>query len=191
MTFTKVKIDGCLCPHCGGELYRSDKFVSCENSSQDDTSCKLFFGYVLSDGSKIPDEDIVRLCEGEMIGPYTFYSSAKNKDYKCSLQIDDSTGNVNRKFPPRGEQSDYACPHCGKKLYRMDGQYGPYLSCPNRDFRLNLEFGHHKLTDDEIRTLLNGHNTEPIELVSTKSGKSYIAPLSLDPVTEKLKPVFD
>lgn len=184
------RIFDCVCPHCGAHIYKSDKYVRCEDFSKDGTVCSLFFGYVLADGSKIPDEDIVRLCTGDTIGPYTFHSQAKDKDYRCSLHVDANTGNVERIFPSHGEESEHVCPHCGKKLYKRNGKYGSYLSCPNRDFSMSLSFGGHELTDEEIETLMSGGTTEQLRLISARTKKPYVASLQIDSETGKIRPIF-
>lgn len=198
MPYTRIAVEGAECPHCGGQIYKSDRFISCENSGREEGMCQFFTGLILANGSEINDDDIRALCRGELVGPFEFHSDKKNKNYSASLQASVDTGKVELIFPNSGTsrpapvETSLCCPDCGTKLLRRSGQYGEYLACPNCEFRLNrLAFGEHNFTEAELKKLLNGEETEEIEGLISKKGKTYSAKFRIDPDTGRIAPVFD
>lgn len=185
------KLVGAVCPDCGSKIVKSDKYIFCEKSGKEAGLCHFITGYVLSGGSKIPDSDLVKLTKGEKIGPYTFHSEKKNKDYEASLQFDRTDGRVHPIYENHFEETNHLCPLCSERLVKREGVYGPYLSCPNRDFNLSCSFGGVELTNADMDTILRGGTTAPLTLYSRKKQTEYEACLKLDPETLKITPVFE
>lgn len=189
MPFTTEEIEGAVCPHCGGKLLRSDRFITCENEGQEEGQCRFFMSAVDANDKQIPDEDILKLCQGEIVGPYTFHSKAKDKDYTTYLKCDKDTGKVEYVFDPSEKEVSLSCPCCGTKLHMHNGKYGKYLACPNHDFRLSMSVCGHEFTVDEIADMIGGATLHVDNFVS-KAGREFGADIAYDPAEKKLKLMF-
>lgn len=183
MPFTKTPVEGAICPHCGGQIYHTDRFIMCENEGREPDDCHFFTRYTQSNGKPIPDEDIVNLCNGQKVGPYTFTSQKGNK-FQAYLVCNTQTGEITFEFADDSETTSYKCPKCGAELTLRQGKFGPYYSCPNRDFHMSAERWEHKFTDEEVRKLLNGEAIALTGLISQK-GTSFDATVSFDLDTQK------
>lgn len=186
------KLVGATCPHCGASVVKNDKYIFCEKSGREEGLCHFITSFILKDGKEIPEEDLIKLTKGEKIGPYTFHSAKKDKDYRASLQADTLTGTVNMIFANNESvKTNHLCPICSATMVKRIGKYGPFLACPEDHFNMSISFGGVELTDADIDTVLNGGKTAPMTLYSRTKQKEYEACVGLDPETHKLRPYFD
>lgn len=185
----KEPIEGAVCPCCQGQIYRTDRFIMCENQGRDPGDCHFFLTGKTASGKEIPDKDILKLCAGETVGPYTLLSKNKEK-FKTWFKCDESTGEVKFIFDPDEHETEYKCPICGEKLTYKNGKYGHYLTCKNNDFHMSAEYCQHKFSDSEIRKLLSGETVYADDFVSRK-GNNFAANAVLDTSSGKITLQFD
>ena len=186
-----IKMTGIKCPHCGGQIVKSEKYIYCEHSGKEEGMCHFFTTRVMQDGSEISDDDIERLTKGEKVGPYLFHSNKKNVDYYAFLQANPVSGKISLVFPESKDVTNHTCPKCGRKLVKRSGKYGDFLGCPNNDFTMSTSFSGHDFNTLEIDKLLKGETIGPFDLYSRNKLRWYSASLRLNPETNRIEPLFD
>ena len=107
---------GETCPNCGKPLViresKFGQFLSCSGYPE----CKTIVNKELGETCPVPG------CGGQIVE-----EKPGSKKYKCSNHPKCTF--VSRAKSAPVEETDQACPNCGKPLVIREGRYGPFLSC--------------------------------------------------------------
>lgn len=183
---TSRVLEGAVCPKCGGKIWVSERSYRCENYVREGKGCKFFLAKEIC-GVEIPEEDIVKLANYEIIGPYDMRSK-DGKPFEGRLECDDQTGKIQFAGFSKSNSKDakLKC-KCGGKVVVQDGKYGKFYRCPDCGKIVSAEWCKHKFTKTELKTLFNEKETEVLDFISN-GGKNFRATIKL--VNGKIKPEF-
>ena len=120
----------------------------------------------------------------------------KNKDgknFEAALTWSPEENRIVFAFADRNEKkTKYKCPICSQDdLVKISGKYGPYFKCPSCGFILSETINKHKLSQTEIKKIISGNKTEPIEFTKKDGLGTYKASLYLDKLDKKIKYEFE
>lgn len=154
------------CPVCGAAVAEVD-----DGSWSCTTDKKHFFVPASVHGHEMSKLDICELLTKPVTSLILDFSSAKGQTYAARLKMDKGR-------PVQVFQSFHRCPNCGGPL----NEYLWGLKCNKVGcvFSMNTTICRHRLTEQELTTMLAGGSTEPLHLVNAK-GKEFVAQLSLGP----------
>ena len=171
-----------VCPKCGESMLRLDgRSISCGHEG-----CGFSLWLDVC-GHRLTDDEIKTLLESGKTGLLTGLKGKDKKVFDACLVLDKEF-KVVFAFPER-EKKPYegVCPKCGESMLRLDGRT---ISCAHEGcgFSLWLDVSGHRLTDDEIKALLESGKTGLIKGFINKEMKKFDASLVL---SKEYKVLFD
>ena len=161
------------CPNCGDTLQKFSWGYRCPNRD---------FSIGTIAGVKLTDIQIGNLLSKGTTGMIDDFVSRKGTKFSAEIIL--NGGKTEFKFPERGtgsstgetaQETDLKCPVCHSPLVKFSWGYG----CPNRDFSVGTIAGI-RLSDEQIRTLINTGYTPEIEGFRSAKGKNFSAKLRLN-----------
>lgn len=178
------------CPACGGNVVAGNKYYFCENYRKE-KDCKFILGKDTR-GASISEADVKKILEGKT----TKKLKMKNKDgkeFEAALKWNPEENKIVFAFQDKNEKkTKFKCPICSQDdLVKTTGKYGPYFKCPSCGFILSETINKHKLSQMEIKKIISGNKTEPIEFTKKDGLGTYKASLYLDKFDKKIKYEFE
>ncbi len=177
-----------VCPKCGKRVLSKTSFFVCEAYKADTAPCNFLFKKEML-GVTLTDEDARAILDGK--ARKKKFTKKDGTQFSASVKL--GNGELTLDFGGSQKQSASeslgACPCCGKgKVFS-----GPkFFYCSEKgcgcNFALNKMISGAKLSDADMKALLAGKVTQPMDFV-WKSGARGKARLRLE--GDKLKFVFD
>lgn len=164
-----AKIDGCVCPKCGGDILVGKDYYYCINRKDD--NCDFVFKKQFNNAT-ITESDIKKIAKGETTRKIKMHSETKNKDFEARLKFDKEERKVVMEF--EDNKPKYFC-DCkgGGSFNKLSSKYGDYVKCDKCSKTLPLSYLGRRFTDQEAKTLLNGYQVKGI--FKSKAGKKFKA----------------
>ncbi len=200
----REKLEGVVCPDCGGDIVKTNFGYGCANYSKDDpeNSCKFNIGEIA--GKKLSAKDVkALLSDGKTETLRGFKGKSGKKFDACLILRKNEAGKSEIGFDFENVEAkkvkDVKCPICGGDIVVVPFGYG--CSNYNRDnaenscsFNIGAVAGV-KLKEAQVKELLTNGITSNITGFKSKKGTTFEAMLALnkdenDKVTG-LKFVFD
>ena len=149
-----------ICRNCGSRLVDGRYAYACPN-------CDFKVQKEVC-GHKLSEDDVRKLLDGKVIGPY----SMKKKDgTKFSARLKVDAGGVEFDFG-----SGLKCPKCGKETVKVN-KGGAFCDCGLQIFR---KVAGHELTDAELKKLLFKKSVTGIDDFTSKAGNKFQADIVLN-----------
>lgn len=171
------------CPICGGRVIDGEKSYFCENWKKG--KCKFIVPKKMM-GRKITREEVKELIEKGGTPLLDGFWSKNRRKFSAFLEI--KNGKIELTFPEDKIVSNEPlgkCPNCKGNVIETERRYR--CEDKNCEFSLSKNILGHKLTREEVKTLLSGKETE--RLLFYSKGKRFYAKLSLD--KGKLRFIFE
>ena len=170
------------CPVCGGKIKVIPGLAYvCENNStkEEERKCDFFIGKIC--GKLISDKDAEELISKGKTDKISGFTSKEKKKFSAALRLnEDKTGIVfdfpdgNGKDSLASSKTDFICPKCKSNMFKNKS----LLRC-GCGIEIPLSISDHKMTDDEMRCLIQGNTLNLSGLISSK-GKLYNCKLKID-----------
>lgn len=179
------------CPLCGEDVIAGKKYYFCKNYRKE-KDCKFILGREVN-GASVNEDEVRKILEGKETKAFKM----KNKDgkvFNAKLKWDSNEKKLALAFENKNapKETKLTCPICGKShLNSAKGQYGNYYKCPSCAFIFSETVNKHKLNAKEIKALMSGNKTEPIEFTKKDGTGTYKAMLYLDKNEKKIKMEFE
>ena len=163
------KIEGCVCPKCGGDILIGKDFYYCANRKDD--NCDFVFKKMFNN-APITENDIKKIAKGETTRKIKMHSEAKGKNFEARLKFNKEDGKVVMEFEDKKPKYFCEC-KCGGSINKLSGKYGDYVKCDSCGKTLPMSFLSRRFTNQEVKTLLNGYSIKGI--FKSKAGKKFKA----------------
>ena len=188
-----------VCPICGDRIKETKNYYICDSYKKTCTFIlkKDFFE------AKITNTDIIALTNNKLTRTKKFVSQL-GKPFEARLGLDKETKKIEFDFVLEEkaekkrlnkletkeignninddvkcfENKTFCCPICSNSLIYKTGKYGNYYECSTKDFKIKEVIAGHIVTENELKTLLDGESIEVNGLVS-KKGNKFKAKLKL------------
>ncbi len=173
---------GIKCPVCGGEITTTSFGYGCSNYFNDQIKCTFSVGRIA--GKDLDEETVKTLITEGKTGVIEGFVGKNKSSFSASLRLGkDENGKYAISFNfddvPTVYVDNMNCPACGGRIIRTANGY----SCENRGkeeggcyFYLG-EVAGKKLTEEQVRTILSGEETEVIRGFKSKNNKPFNAKL--------------
>ncbi|MCR4567677.1 MAG: topoisomerase C-terminal repeat-containing protein [Pseudobutyrivibrio sp.] len=192
-------IEGLTCPVCGGRMFATSFGFACEHRFQEENQCYFSIGEVA--GRKITLEEFKELLDNGATQVLSGFKSKSNQKFDAKLRL--KTNEEGKKVivfdfdgiePTKLEGCK--CPDCGGDIVIKASGYGcnNYSSADENSckFYIGKTIASKKLTDSDVKTLLQDGITKTLRGFKGKSGKKFDACLMLKKNEEgKTEVVFD
>lgn len=191
------KLEGIVCPQCGGAILKTGFGYACENRNREakaEEGCSFSIGRIAE--KEISESQVKELLNVGRTGTIRGFKSKKGKRFDACLVLEkDDKGQVNIRFDFENVEAkklkDVTCPLCGGEIEVTPFGY----ACANheRDNPESCSFligriSGVKLKEATVRELLTKGKTGVIEGFIAKTGMMFEAPLKL---TEEGRVAFD
>ena len=181
-------LEGVVCPDCGGRIIKKAKGFGCENfRAEDENSCRFFVGKICQ--KQLSESSVLQLLKEGHTGTIRGFKGKNGKKFDACLVLKKSeSGSSEIVFDFENVEAQVVngavCPICGGEIVKTSFGYG--CSNYNRDdpeksckFNLGTIAGK-KLTDSNVKELLQNGITPVINGFKSKSGKTFEARLALN-----------
>lgn len=179
------KLEGVVCPNCGGEILVTQAGFGCSNYKKEGEGCSFFIGKIA--GKAISKADAIALLKDGKTGVIKGFKSKNKKSFSAGLLLKtDETGKKVIVFDFENENigviQGVKCPVCNGAIQKTSFGYG----CRNYakdgsgcNFSIGT-VGGKKLSEAIVKKLLTEKQTDTIEGFQSKSGKKFAAALGLE-----------
>ncbi|MGN0170523.1 MAG: DNA topoisomerase [Lachnospiraceae bacterium] len=169
------KVNGVVCPKCGGEILVTNFGYGCANYKKDkEGSCNFAVGKIA--GAKLKEAQLKKLLTEGKTDVISGFKSKNGKKFDAKLAFEE--GEIKFCFPDAvpDVESKVNCPVCGYKLIRSKF----YLECAC-GFKISHMVAQVDLTDEVMEELLTKGSTEnKITGFHSKTGNLFDAKLKYD-----------
>ena len=165
------------CPLCGGEIIDKGKAYGCSNYKSNNCNFTIWKQVA---GKTLKDADIKALLENGKTSLLRGFKSKSGKSFDAMLKLDENSPNgaLSFEFPER--KTFGKCPKCGKDIIEGKKGYGCSGYKEGCDFVIWKEVAGKKLTEKNIKDLLEKRTTDLISGFTSKQGKKFDAILKLN-----------
>lgn len=181
-----LPVEGSLgkCPICGGDVIDRGKVFKCVH---DDFLIYKLNGLFDSFGKKVT-KTIVKQALADKDHKITLKYTKSKKGTSGSVDLILTPPKDGEKFArweyvhkkSKRKQTDYKCPVCGSSLNQYQKGWG-CSAYPNCNFFIYAEISGHKMTEKDVKQLLDHGSTDEItDFYSRKKKKKFSAKLVLD-----------
>lgn len=174
-----LKIMKFACPLCGSQIKKtsSNGYICEKFEKEEGRGCKFYVGFK---GVNIPEDDMQKLLNGELIGPYKGFTAKSGKKFEASLSYNKETNRCDFHFANEnekiGEESKFICPDCNKPLIR--GEFDFTCDC---GMKIPRYLPRVWLSDTDIEKLTKNRKSGLIKgLYSKKTGKTFDAYIKIE-----------
>lgn len=191
------KLEGAICPQCGGALLKTAFGYACEKRNRDqnvEAGCSFAIGRIAE--KELSEAQVKELLNSGKTGTIRGFKSKKGKRFDACLVLKkDENGQANIRFDFENVEAkklkDVVCPVCGGEIEVTPFGY----ACVNHErdnpdscsFLIGKISGV-KLKEATVKELLTKGKTGVIEGFIAKTGMMFAAPLKL---TEEGRVAFD
>ena len=175
---------GIKCPACGGELTTTSFGYGCSNYTNDEIKCRFSIGTIA--GVDLPEEQFKKLILEGKTDLIEGFKSKSNKPFKSVLKLGkNEDGEFNVSFDFSETPTEYIegmnCPVCGGRIAKTG--YG--FACEHRFQEENQcyfsvgEIASRRLSEDELKSLLENGITEVLTGFKSKTNQKFSARIQL------------
>lgn len=180
---------GLKCPKCGGELTTTSFGYGCSNYWDKDNKCNFSIGKIA--GLDISEKDVADLINNGKTGVIEGFTSSKKTKFNAALKLEkDEEGNIkvafdfdNREYEPK-EIEGIKCPMCGGRIMRLrTGGFECENHSSDTDDRCRFSMDTvymHKVSENELRELVNNGITSVIKGFTAKNNVRFNAKIRLN-----------
>ncbi|MBP5198371.1 MAG: topoisomerase C-terminal repeat-containing protein, partial [Lachnospiraceae bacterium] len=193
-----AKLEGVVCPDCGGPLEVKSTGFGCGNFKADDpASCRFFIGKIA--GKKLSSSNVKELLTTGKTSTIRDFKSKNGSKFDAVLILKkNDAGKAEVSFDFDNVESkvveNASCPACGGKIIVTKFGY----SCENH-FAKDIdkcyftigEIAGKKISESDVKDLLNDKKTKTIRGFKGKNKKSFDAVLVLKQNEDKYEISFD
>lgn len=164
-----------MCPVCGRPIRKHSWGYGCTGYKE---GCKFSISTIA--GKKISETQVKALLTKGETGVIKGFVSKAGKKFDAKLKIENGKVVFAFNEPPKIEfKHAMTCPRCNKELNK--GKWALTCDC---GFKLNYQVAGKKLTEEQIKDLLEKGKTEKIKGFTSKTGKKFDATLILNDMFE-------
>ncbi len=188
---------GVKCPVCGGDITTTSFGYGCSNYFNEQVKCSFCIGRIA--GKDLDEETVKQLITDGKTGVIEGFSGKNKKNFSASLLLGkDENGKYSISFNFDDVPTEYLenvnCPACGGRIIKTANGF----SCENRSkeeggcyFYIG-EIAGKKITEEQVKTLISGEETEVIKGFKSKSNTPFSAKLVMKDTEDGKKEItFD
>lgn len=188
-----LKLAGCECPECSNELNLEPRFVMCSN-----TNCRFKIQRIVAD-KVLSDAELQVLIKNKQTGVLSGFvkkadpkiKGSKNKVFSAALDLkvkEDGSYFIQFYFPK--SKYDLACPLCKSE---MESTVSSVVCTDNQNCNFSVwrTINERKLSEDEIRTLIQNGTTEVLNGFKSAQGNNFAGKLVINHEQKRVGFSFD
>ncbi|EOZ8645568.1 DNA topoisomerase [Acinetobacter baumannii] len=187
-----IKLAGCECPECSSDLNLEPRFVICSN-----TNCRFKIQRIVAD-KILTDAELQVLIKNRQTGILSGFvkkadpkeKGRKNKVFSAALELKVVDGAYLIQFYFPRSKYDLACPLCKSE---MESTITGVVCTDNQNcnFRVYRSINERKLSEEEIRSLIQNGTTDVLNGFKSAKGNNYAGKLVINHEQKRVSLSFD